>query len=245
MSDVTHVDLLTKITEGKRLPKGCDSWALKSVWPDGRTSHDFRWPLTRKTVTVAGPMLPHKDACPKKPGDGLCLATSWRGMASGGIPAITLLLVAFHSSNVHGTDKAAGKLRVSECVVVEVIDGARLLREQGTGTNLYGADLYGAYLYGANLSGADLTGANLYGADLTGAYLTGAYLYGANLSGANLYGANLYGANLSGANLYGANLSGANLSGALVYATTLLPANFDAIAAGCVVFDADWKQVAR
>jgi hypothetical protein len=214
------VDLLALITEGRTLPKGCDSWAIKSVRPDGKTYHGFQWPLTKKTVKAAGPMLPHKNACPNADGDGLCLATSWKGMASGGIKAVTLLLIGYQSANVHGGDKAEGKLRVSECVVVEVIDGQQLLIDRGAGADLGGADLRGADLGGADLRGADLRGADLGGADL---------------GGADLRGANLRGANLRGANLRGANLRGANLVGARAYTTTTFPAGFDAKAAGVVV----------
>ena len=166
-------------------------------------------------------------ACPSRPGDGLCVASSWRGMASGGIPARTLLLVATRSGDVLGRDEFAGKTRHRKVAVVAVVDGERLLREAGAGANLRGreprrreprgatgADLRGANLGGANLRGANLGGANLRGANLGGADLRGANLGGANLRGANLGGANLRGANLRGANLRGANLRGANLRGA-------------------------------
>ncbi|HEY5201636.1 MAG TPA: pentapeptide repeat-containing protein [Acidothermaceae bacterium] len=225
------------LTEGRKLPKGCTHWAIKSVRPDGLTSHGFVWPLTKKTVVAAGPMKPHKDACPQADGDGLCLAVSWRGMSSGrpSIPAITLLLIAYNAANVHGVDTDAGKLRVSECVVVEVVDGQRLLVEKGLGANLRGANLRGADLGGANLRDVNLRGANLGDANLRYADLGYVNLGYADLRYADLRGANLRGANLRGANLRDVNLRGANLGDAFVYTTTTLPAGYDAKANGVTV----------
>jgi uncharacterized protein YjbI with pentapeptide repeats len=70
-------------------------------------------------------------------------------MASGGIPARTVLLVAYPSANVLGADSAKSRVRGNVHVVAE-------------------ADLSGANLAGAVLTGANLAGANLTGADLTG-----------------------------------------------------------------------------
>ena len=147
--------------------------------------------------------------CPARMGDGLCVGTTWLGMASGGIPAITLLLVAYRKADVLG--ERPGKLRTTEVAVVAIVDGARLLRERGARANLHGANLRGADLYGANLYGANLYGANLYGADLREADLRGADLYGASLRRADLRGADLREAYLYGASLYGASLRRADL----------------------------------
>ena len=73
-------------------------------------------------------------------------------MASGGIPAITLLLVAYRKADVLG--ERPGKLRTSEVAVVAIVDGARLLREAGALANLRGANLHGANLRKADLYGA-------------------------------------------------------------------------------------------
>jgi len=108
------------------------------------------------------------------------LAKTWRGAASGFIPAVTCLLVEFDQADVLGEDD--DKIRVSRCQVVDVFDGPALIRGGWCrGANLRGANLRdaylgGAYLYGADLYGADLYGADLYGADLYGADLRGAYL---------------------------------------------------------------------
>jgi hypothetical protein len=235
-----YVDLLDVLTEGRELPEGYDCWAIKSTRPDLSTRNDFRWPFPGN-ATQRFELLDHNNECPRQPGDGVCVAKTWCGMASGGFPARTLLLIAYLSSEARGGPE---KLRVPQAFVVDLIDGERLLLTSGTranliranlaGANLAGADLAGsrlagaylarAYLEGANLEGANLKGAYLKGAyledaylagaDLIGADLAGAYLEGANLKGANLVGAYLEGANLKGANLAGANLAGANLAGA-------------------------------
>jgi hypothetical protein len=233
-----YASVLDRLTEGRRLPKGCDTWGFKSVRPDGRTRGDFTWPLTAKWVEATGPFHSHTGACPRAEGDGLCVATTYAGMASGGIPARTMLLTAHSSSDVLGSEPSSGKLRVRRVRIVAVLDGERVLREHGSRADLSRANLSGAYLSGAYLSGADLSRAylsraylsradlsraNLSGAYLSGAYLSGAYLSGADLSRANLSRADLSGAYLSRANLSGANLSraylsGANLSRAIGYA---------------------------
>ena len=178
-------DLLPIIVEttGSALQEGFDSLGIKSVSPDLATTHGFSWALPGG-LNLSNDALNRKntDACPSEPGDGLCVATTWCGMASGGIAARTLLLVAYRSADVVGRDDSEGKLRIGgEVVSVALIDGERFLREHGEGMNFRGADLRGANLRGANLRGADLWGANLQGANLQGADLQGAYLWGADL----------------------------------------------------------------
>ena len=189
----TNIDLIPVIVEREHatLPEWCDSWGIKSVQPDLRTYGGYQWPSPGQTALCDPDRLvpSNTDARPYQFGDGLCVATSWRGMASGGIPARTMLLVAYQSAEVLGLDDDAGKLRLPRVAVVAVVDGQRLLREAGAGAYLRGADLYRADLYRA-----DLRGANLTRADLTGADLTRADLYCANLDGANLDGADLTGA---------------------------------------------------
>ena len=218
------VNLLEVITVGRQLPEGYDGWLIRTVRPDFTSSNGYRYPFPGAVAEAPGPMLDHPGACPRSVGDGICAATTWEGMASGGVPARTLLLVAYKSGDVLGRGDRKGKLRLRQFLIVDVIDGEALLVEQGngadlsgadlSGADLNGADLSGADLYGARLNGADLSRANLYGARLNGANLSRANLNGADLSGADLYGANLYGADLSGADLYGADLSRANLNGA-------------------------------
>ena len=166
-------DLIPVIVEREQavMPDWCDSWGIKSVRPDLRAYGDYRWPWPGGTAECdpARILRSNYGACPDQPGDGLCVATTWHGMASGGIPARTLLLVAYASGEVLGRDDSAGKLRLPRVRVAALVDGERLLREAG---------------HGADLTDADLSRADLTGADLTGAYLTGAYLTGARMPAA-------------------------------------------------------------
>ena len=178
-----RTNLLAVITSDPSvsMPEGFDTWGIKSVHPDLVTTHDFQWALPGGVNVSNDAIVPgNTSACPDRPGDGLCVATTWQGMASGGIPARTLLLVAYRESDIVGRDEASGKLRIGGPVAsVKLVDGCRLIRERG-------ADLEGANLRGANLEGANLEGANLRGANLEGANLRGANLEGANLRGAIL-----------------------------------------------------------
>jgi hypothetical protein len=196
---VGSIDLLDVITKDRELPEGYDQWAIRTVRPDLRSRNNYRYPFPGKVAKAAGPFSEGRGECPSHDGDGICAATTWRGMASGGVVASTLLLVAYKEKHALGGSRSGGKLRLRRFLVVDVIDGLDLLRKSGKGANLSGADLSGANLFGANLSGAKLRGADLYGANLSGADLSGANLFGANLSGANLSGAKLRGADLSGA----------------------------------------------
>ena len=211
--------------EHASMPESCDSWGIKSVRPDIRTYGGYQWAWPgQAAVCDPNALVPaNRAACPSQDGDGLCVATSWWGMASGGIPASTMLLVAYASSEVLGGDPES-KLRLPRVAVVAVVDGSRLLRESGAGADLFCANLSCADLAGANLRGANLTRADLAGADLRGANLTRADLAYANLTRANLRGANLSGANLTYADLRGANLRGADLSGADLYCANLTDA---------------------
>ena len=164
----------------------------RSTRPDLRSQNGYRWPWPGgwaaapddgRDLTDAHPT----EACPSETLGGLCLAKSWLGARSGGIPAHMALVVTYRPGDVLGQDD--DKMRVRRCLVVDVVDVAEHIR-QGRAAM-------------ANLSGANLSGANLYRADLTGTDLSGA-----DLSGADLSGANLSGANLSGADLYRADLTG-------------------------------------
>ena len=216
----TYRDPLAILTEGRALPKGCDTWGLKTVRADLSTSNGYRWPYPGSWAEASGPFnTDDLGPCPTTVGDGLCVAWTYRGMASASVPARTLLLVAYSSRDVLGGDR--DKVRVTRVRVVELLDGEAVARAY-----LYGADLSGADLSRADLSGAYLYGANLSRANLYGANLSRADLSRADLSGANLSGANLSRADLSGAYLYGAYLYGANLSGAIHNSTTTWPVGY-------------------
>jgi len=210
----TYRPLLDILTEGRTLPDGCDIWGMRSVYPDFTSSRGFRWPLPGGVAEAPGPVIhTNHGAHPQSEGDGICTAITARGMASGGIPAITVLITAHAAADVLGADEI--KVRVRRATVVEAINLPGMARAgKLSRANLYGANLYGADLYGADLGRANLGRANLGRANLYGANLYGADLYGADLGRANLGRANLGRADLGGAYLYGANLYGADLYGA-------------------------------
>lgn len=206
-----HVNLLDVLTEGRKMPEGCDAWGIRSIHPDGASRNGFVCPMTPgRWAEAPGPInYANASSRPIAIGDGLCLAYSWYGMALCGVPARTLLLCAYSKGDVlGGDDEIASFQRVH---VAAVIDGERLLREHGRNADLRYADLRGADLRNADLRGADLRGADLSGANLRGADLRNADLDSADLSGADLRGADLSDADLTGAYLSDANLHGANL----------------------------------
>lgn len=139
-------DLLPVIVEreGATLPPTFTDWGIKSVQPDLKTFRNFQWPTPGQVVKCDESRIDrvNTDNCPSRMGDGLCVGTTWEGMASGDIPAVTLLLVAYRKDGVLG--ERPGKLRTDKVAVVKIVDGARLLREAGFDANLYGADLRGA-----------------------------------------------------------------------------------------------------
>ncbi len=194
--DTEYRDLIPVIVEREHaeMPEWCDSWGIKSVRPDLRTAHGYKWPFPGQVAEcdpgriIPAPRTPN-GGCPQQVGDGLCVATSWRGMASGGIPASTLLLVAYRSSEVLDASERDVKLLLPRVAVVALVDGARLLNEEGRRADLRGANLRGMDLRGADLEGADLQGADLQRANLQSANLRDAYLQRANLQGADLRGA--------------------------------------------------------
>jgi uncharacterized protein YjbI with pentapeptide repeats len=224
---------------GMEFPADVDEYGLRVVNPDFTSSRGFRWPFPGSWAEASGPFLDHRGPCPRAEGDGICVARSWRGMASAGIPAITVLLVGWRDADRLG--EGADKVRARRVFVVDVTTvGAMLkVREVGEGADLHGSNLGGVNLRGADPGSANLSYADLHDANLRGANLGSANLYGANLSsadlryadlryadlrysdlrcadlsGADLRDANLRGANLGDANMNGANLYGANLSSA-------------------------------
>ena len=219
MPETEYIDLIPVIVKREKavLPPTFTDWGVKSVRPGLKTYLDFQWPAPGQVVKCEEGSIDRDNTsnCPNRIGDGLCVGTTWAGMASGGIPAITLLLVAYRRADVLG--EHPGRLRTSEVAVVAIVDGARLLREEGARADLREANLREADLRGANLYGADLHGANLYGADLREANL-----YGADLREADLREANLREADLREANLYGADLHGEKLTKTPLFITNLL-----------------------
>lgn len=137
-----------------------DRWAVKAVNPDFTTRNGFRWAFPGEWTTDPADTGNGytKAVCPSRPGDGLSVAKTVRGMASGGYVPRTVLVVGFDDGHVLAEDSE--KVKVSAAFTLEVVDGLRWLRDWGRNANLAGANLYGANLYGA-----DLTRAYLYGHD--------------------------------------------------------------------------------
>jgi len=211
------LDVLLEVAGNPPLPDGYDTWGFKIARPDLRTyllreGDRYRWPWPGGSVDDPATVVNGKP-CPTNSTGGFCIARNLRSAKSGGYGHATILLLAYRISDVAGED--ADKLRVSHCLVADVIAGQDAYRRAAgadlTGANLTRANLTDANLTGANLAGADLTYANLGGANLTDANLTGAYLTRADLTYANLTRADLTYANLGGANLTRANLTRANL----------------------------------
>ncbi len=143
---------------GAKIPEGLE-FGLRSVQTSLYSSHGFRWPFPGRWAKAAGPFTTSSDPCPSAPGDGLCVGLSWVGMASGGLPANTILLVGYKPADVLA--QSADKLRAKRVFVVDLFAPAELLAERSAAewVNLRGADLRGADLRGAALYGADLQGA--------------------------------------------------------------------------------------
>lgn len=150
----------------------------KSVRPD-LTTNPLYGALTRYYPgdVLEAPDALRGGACPSRPGDGYCVARTFKGAASGGIPLGSVAIVA--ASGLLGgiMDKA----RYRRLRVLAVWDGVRLIREHGANAHLQDADLRNARLQGARLRDARLQYADLRGADLRGARLQGARLQGADL----------------------------------------------------------------
>jgi hypothetical protein len=140
---------------------------LKAVNPDFTSRNGFRWAFPGHWTRDPADEGSHTtEVCPVKPGDGLSVAKTTRGMTQGGYQPRTVLVVGFNRVLAEDTDK----WKVATAKTLAVVDGLKIIRNHGDG-----AYLTRAYLTGADLTRADLTGADLTGADLTGAYLTRAY----------------------------------------------------------------------
>ena len=117
------MNLLDILTAGRDLPKGCDTWAVRTIRPDFRSSHDYRYPFPGRWAKAPGPInRAWRGNCPSDPGDGICAASNWAGMASAGVPANVLLLVAYSSSDILGTG-GGDKVRLRRMFIVDIIDG--------------------------------------------------------------------------------------------------------------------------
>ena len=160
--------------------------AWKAVHPDLRSSHGYRWPWRGQWAwSVTDQEYSRGGTYPHFIGDGICLAKTWSGAASGRIPAITGLICGYLPKDVLGENP--DKLRVTSAFVFEVIDIPSYIRS--------------GYLAGANMVAANLCGANLESANFRNTNLRYSNFKGANLEFANFIGANLQGSNFQNANI--------------------------------------------
>ena len=146
--------------------------AFRTVHPDFRSSRGYVWPFPGRVAKAAGPFTDHKGGCPQAVGDGICLATTWQGAASGAIPAITVLVCSYLPSDLLGQE--VGKVRVKKAKVLRAVDFPATLRGDVPKDDALPADLWDANLRDANLRDANLRGANLWDANLRDANLGGA-----------------------------------------------------------------------
>lgn len=101
-------------------------------------------------------------------------------------------------------------------VLATAHDGFQLVRPDGTGASLNGADLSEAEAGKVDFSNCSLKGARLRGANLRGAVFTDAVMTGADLAGAQLGGATFHGAVLTGIDVGKLGLPPASLAGCLL-----------------------------
>lgn len=223
-----YVDSLTDLVAGRTLPEGTDTWSFRTR----SAGYGFAWP-SEGWVDAPGPVLDHDGVTPQAPGDGLCVAFTWAGMATAPLTADGLLLVAFAEADRLSPADDPHTARLRRCFVVTELEGRDVLAQRSLGVDLRGAR--------AELM--DLTGACFFGADLTDAMFKQTKLIGASLYGATLTRANLQHADLRGADLRYASLAGANLAGAQVDHTTRFGhADVSSINAAHVnLFAADWS----
>lgn len=243
-----HKDLIPVIVEreGAVMPVWCDTWGIKSVKPDLKAFGGYQWPAPGNIAECDKMRIyaNNSGAHPWAPGDGLCVASTWRGMATSVSEARTLLLIAYSSEDVLGRDEDGDKVRVSYAYVAAIVDGERLIRDEGEGANLMGANLSNANLTNGLLNFADLSrskldNARLRYADLVGANLAGACIYLTDLDSADMQDANLRNvycarsmlayANLTDADLTNAYLRGSDMVGAKLQNANLTCASLEGV----------------
>ncbi len=132
---------------GMEIPADVTDFGLRACHADFTSNYGFRWSFPGHWCEAPGPLLLHDDACPRYKGDGICVARTWAGMASGWISADLVLLVGWCDTT---------KMRVKRAFVIDATTSAALLAERCDDEPL---DLRGANLEGANLSRANLEGA--------------------------------------------------------------------------------------
>jgi hypothetical protein len=81
-------------------PDDFDHVGFRAVHGDLSSSRGFRWPFPGQWAEAPGPIdAGNGGPCPNAVGDGLCVALDWYGAASGGIPALTCLVVRWNTGD--------------------------------------------------------------------------------------------------------------------------------------------------
>lgn len=150
---------------------------FKFVAPDLTTrNHAFSYleALRSGDWLEASAPTEHASPCPRRPGDGLCVAHTVAVACSGGQSASNAVGLIVEYENADILAYGHGKTRVGRLKVTGIFDPLHLIR-LGLCAELSDADLRRANLSGANLSDVDLSGAHLRGANLSHANLRHAY----------------------------------------------------------------------
>ena len=83
--------------------------AFRSVHYDFRSRNGFVWPFPGNDAVAPGPFdLDNKGGCPSYLGDGICLAHTTSGAASGRIPLHTVLVCSYEEDDVLGQGQDSG-----------------------------------------------------------------------------------------------------------------------------------------
>ncbi len=223
---MTYANLLDRIIEHGRYerPEGTDMWAIRSVRPDFRSHYRYRWPFPGQWADAPGPIDEHNHGpCPSDVGDGLCVSTTWAGMASGGIPAHTLLLCAINTDDALSS-VSSDKIRVRRAHVVDVVDGVWALAAFGRKANLTKGLFRDLCLRGIYFDRSNLPHASF----------CRSHVGWASFREANVFGTDFDGANVCGADFRDSNVHEAKIHGAIYDDETLWPDGFDPVAAGAV-----------
>ena len=120
------------------IPEGL-TWGWRVVNADFTSTNGYRWPWPGNWATCDPKGKPFTSGeCPGFVGDGLCIALTPAGAASGGTPLRTVLVVGYYAGEVLGT--AADKIRVKRAFVLDAWDAWVNIRVGGSCANLAGAD---------------------------------------------------------------------------------------------------------
>ena len=95
-------------------------WGWKAVRADLTSLRQFQYPARGWACGDFDVRRSNHGPCPTAAGDGLCVALTFKGAASGGISAHTGLVVGYYPEDVLGAD--IDKVRVRRLYVYGLID---------------------------------------------------------------------------------------------------------------------------